>query len=84
MQKGWFCTNKSCRFAIWRDNNYFKKLGKKMTPQLAEQLIRKGFAPLKNCRSERTGKTYNATVVVSPGENGEAVFSLQFDKGGKA
>ena len=84
MQKGWFCTNKSCRFAIWRDNNYFKKLGKKMTPQLAEQLIRKGSAPLKNCRSERTGKTYNATVVVSPGENGEAVFSLQFDKGGKA
>lgn len=84
MQKGWFCTNKSCRFAIWRDNNYFKKLGKKMTPQLAEQLIRKGSAPLRNCRSDRTGKTYNATVVVSPGENGEAVFSLQFEKGGKA
>ena len=84
MQKGWFCTNKSCRFAIWRDNNYFKKLGKKMTPQLAEQLIRKGSAPLKNCRSERTGKTYNATVVITPGQNGEAVFSLQFDKGGKA
>lgn len=84
MQKGWFCTNKSCRFAIWRDNNYFKKLGKKMTPQLAEKLIRKGSAPLKNCRSERTGKTYNATVVVTPGQNGEAVFSLQFDKGGKA
>ena len=84
MQKGWFCTNKSCRFAIWRDNNYFKKLGKKMTPQLAEQLIRKGSATLKNCRSERTGKTYNATVVVTPGQNGEAVFSLQFDKGGKA
>ncbi len=84
MQKGWFCTNKNCRFAIWRDNNYFKKLGKKMTPQLAEQLIRKGSATLKNCRSERTGKTYNATVVVTPGQNGEAVFSLQFDKGGKA
>lgn len=84
MQKGWFCTNKSCRFAIWKDNNYFKKLGKKMTPQLAEQLIRKGSAPLKNCRSERTGRTYNATVVVTPGQNGEAVFSLQFDKGGKA
>ena len=84
MQKGWFCTNKSCRFAIWRDNNYFKKLGKKMTPQLAEQLIRKGSAPLKNCRSARTGKTYNATVVISSGQNGESVFSLQFDKGGKA
>lgn len=84
MQKGWFCTNKNCRFAIWRDNNYFKKLGKKMTPQLAEQLIRKGSAPLMNCCSERTGKTYNATVVVTHGENGEAVFSLQFDKGGKA
>lgn len=84
MQKGWFCTDKNCRFAIWRDNNYFKKLGKSMTPQLAEQLVRKGSVPLKNCRSQRTGKTYNATVVVSPGENGEAVFSLRFDKGGKA
>lgn len=84
MQKGWFCTGKNCKFAIWRDNNYFKKLGKKMTPQLAEQLIRKGSAPLKNCRSARTGKTYNATVLISSGQNGEAVFSLQFDKGGKA
>ena len=27
-EKGWFCTNRECRFVIWKDNAFFKRLGK--------------------------------------------------------
>ena len=81
--KGWFCTGQNCRFALWKDNNFFKKLGKQMNRPAAEKLVREGKVFLKGCRSEKTGRTYNATVLVSPGENGRAIFELKFEHGGK-
>ena len=58
-------------------------LSKTITKQVAEQLLAKGRAKLKKCRSARTGKTYNATVVLTTKENGQAEFSLDFENGGK-
>ena len=55
--KGWFCTSKSCKFALWKDNNYFKKIGKTMTPGIAEQLVKKGQVKLKGCHSQETKLT---------------------------
>lgn len=80
--KGWFCTNKSCKFALWKDNNYFKKIGKTMTPGIAEQLMKKGQAKLKGCHSQKTGKTYDAILVMKADSNGRAVFSMCFENGG--
>ena len=33
-EKGWFCDNKPCRFVLWKDNAFFKRLGKRLDPQL--------------------------------------------------
>ena len=81
--KGWFCSNRECRFALWKDNAYFSRLGKHMTGQLAEKLVRDGRAKLKDCKSQKTGKTYNATVLMTTEADGRPQFSLEFDKGGK-
>lgn len=80
--KGWFCTNKSCKFALWKDNNYFKKIGKTMTPGIAEQLVKKGQTKLKGCHSQKTGKTYDAILVMKADSDGRAVFSMCFENGG--
>lgn len=84
-QKGWFCSNRECRFALWKDNAYFTKLGKHMTAQIAERLLRDGRAKLKDCRSAKTGRTYNADVLLTTEADGRAQFSLEFPdpKGGK-
>ncbi len=75
MQKGWFCSGEFCKFAIWKDNNYFKKIGKKMTADIAEKLVKSGKVSLKGCKSARTGKTYNAIVkVCSAGRMAELSF----------
>ena len=43
-EKGWFCTNRECRFVIWKDNAFFKRLGKHITGQLVDKLLRDGRA----------------------------------------
>lgn len=78
--KGWFCSNQSCHFSLWKDNNYFKKLGKQLTPKLAEELVKKGKARLNGCKSARTGRKYDATVVMNTDANGRPVFELRFDQ----
>ena len=81
-EKGWFCTNRECRFVIWKDNAFFNRLGKHPTRQVVDKLLRDGRARLKDCKSQRTGKTYNATVMLTTEADGRAKFSLEFENGG--
>ena len=81
-EKGWFCTNRECRFVIWKDNAFFKRLGKHVSANLVDKLLRDGRARLKDCKSQRTGKTYNAAVQMTTEADGRAQFSLEFENGG--
>ena len=81
-EKGWFCTNRECRFVIWKDNAFFKRLGKHITGQLVDKLLRDSRARLKDCKSQRTGKTYNAAVQMTTEADGRAQFSLEFENEG--
>lgn len=49
--KGFFCSDKECNFALWKENRLFNSLSKRMTKQIAEQLLKNGKAKLKKCRS---------------------------------
>lgn len=81
--KGFFCSDKECKFALWKENRLFDSLSKKMTKQIAEQLLKNGKAKLKKCRSVKTGKTYDCTVVLSVNDVGQAQFNLEFDNQSK-
>ena len=39
-EKGWFCENRECRFALWKDNAYFKRLGKHLDGRMVDKLLR--------------------------------------------
>ena len=77
-EKGWFCDNKPCRFVLWKDNAFFKRLGKRLDSHVADKLLRDGRVRLKDCRSAK-GKTYNATVLLSTEADGRSKFSLEFE-----
>lgn len=79
--KGWFCRDKSCRFALWKENRFFQTLGKQMTEELAKQLVNQGKARLTHCYSRKSNRYYDTTVYVETGEDGAAAFKLEF--GGK-
>lgn len=77
--KGWFCANRECRFVLWKDNAYFKKIGKHLTGGMAEKLVRSGRVRVKDCVSQRTGKVYNADVLLTTEADGRARFQMEFD-----
>ena len=81
-EKGWFCTSRECRFVIWKDNAFFARLGKRPTRQVVDKLLRDGRARLKDCKSQRTGKTYNASVLMTTEADGRAKFSMEFENVG--
>ena len=81
-EKGFFCASRECRFVIWKDNAFFNRLGKCPTRQVVDKLLRDGRARLKDCKSQRTGKTYNASVILTTEADGRARFSLEFENGG--
>ena len=79
-EKGWFCDNKPCRFVLWKDNAFFKRLGKRLDSHVADKLLRDGRVRLKDCKSAK-GKTYNATVLLSTENDGRSKFNLEFEGG---
>ena len=81
-EKGFFCASRECRFVIWKDNAFFARLGKRPTRQVVDKLLRDGRARLKDCKSQRTGKTYNASVLMTTEADGRAKFKLEFENGG--
>ena len=79
-EKGWFCESNPCRFVLWKDNAFFKRLGKRLDAHVADKLLRDGRVRLKDCKSAK-GKVYNATVLLSTEADGRSKFSLEFEGG---
>ncbi len=69
-----------CRFVLWKDNAFFKRLGKRLDSHAADKLLRNGRVRLKDCRSAK-GKTYNATALLSTESDGRSKFTLEFEEG---
>ena len=83
MQKGFFCQNESCKFAIWKNSKWWAAKKKQPTKALVTALLKDGRTRVTGLYSEKTGKTYDATVVLE--DDGKyANFKLEFDqrKGG--
>ena len=78
-KKGFFCETNDCRFGLWRDNKFLT--GKKitMTKKMAATLLKDGKIPVKGIYSEKTGKTYDATLVMSD-DGAKTIYSLDFGK----
>lgn len=81
--KGYFCSSKDCRFALWKDNRYFASIGKKLNASIAEKLITNGKVRLKGCKSAKTGKSFDAVLVMNTDEKGSVQFALEFEGGKK-
>ena len=85
MQKGFFCQNKSCNFAVWKNSKWWAMKRKQPTKAIVTALLKDGRARVTGLYSEKSGKTYDATVVLE--DDGKyANFKLEFDRqkgGGK-
>lgn len=61
----YYCENspKTCYFRIYEDTRFFAVKGKKVTDSVMKSLLTKGKVKMTGLLSEKTGKTYDATIV---------------------
>ena len=76
-KQGFFCEDRNCGFALWKNSKFFSAKKKQLTKTVAAALLKDGKALLSGCYSEKTGKTYDAAVVLK--DDGKQVsFKLEF------
>ena len=86
-KSSFYCSNRECSFCLWKNSTFLNNLKKPMTRKMAADFLQKGRVHGKGLYSARTGKTFDADIVLTEtmGKNGKTVasFALEFPKSGK-
>ena len=77
-KKGFFCDNQDCAFVLWKDNKFFSGKKKSITKSVAAALLKEGRVSMSGLYSEKTGKTYDAVVLLDDTGGKYVNFKLEF------
>ena len=64
-KKNFYCGSRGCQFVMWKNDRFFEQRKKAFTPKIAAALLKDGKAKVKGLYSEKTGKIYDATVLLA-------------------
>ena len=78
-KKGYFCERRSCKFGLWRDNRFLAAKKISLTKKMASSLLTQGRAYASGVYSEKTGKTYDAFIVLED-DGARSSYKLDFTK----
>ena len=79
-EKSFGCVNwkNGCKFTIWKDDKFIKSLGKKVTKEMVEILLKNGKVGFRNLKSKK-GTTFSAYLKYEKDENtGYYRWSFEF------
>ena len=57
-KKNFYCSDRSCRFVLWKDDRFWTSRKKELTRKMAGDLLKKGRTSVKGMWSEKKGSTY--------------------------
>lgn len=78
-KKGFFCEKSDCKFGLWRDNKFLTAKRISLTKRDVTALLKTGRVHIANIYSERTGKTFDADLLLD--DNGErTVYRFDFGR----
>lgn len=81
-EKNFYCSNRDCRFCIWKESKWLSGMKKKVTKKMAESLLAKGRVKVSGLYSQKTGRNFDADLVLE--DTGEYVnFKLDFSNNKK-
>lgn len=76
-KQAFFCLNKDCKFALWKQSKFFDALQKEITPGIAAALLKDRQVPMRGCLSRKTGKHFDSILFLE--DDGErTTFRLEF------
>lgn len=76
--KGFFCQNRACRFGIWKDSKFFVSKGKTPDADMVRTFLQDGRIHLTGLKSQKTKKTYDATMLMTCTDTGMPQFQMVF------
>jgi len=80
---GFFCDSPACGFKLWKDNKFFSSKKKTLDRKTATALLTEGRVFMSGLYSDKTGRTYDADVVLDDTGGRYINFKLEFKKGAK-
>ena len=79
-RKNFYCSDRSCRFVLWKDDRFWTSRKKELTKKMAGDLLKKGRTSVKGMWSEKKGAAYDAVVVLDDTGGKYVRFKLEFPK----
>ena len=76
-KKNYYCSNRDCRFSMWKNDRFFEDRKITFTPKIAVALLKNKTVKVKNIYSHKTGKTYDGNVVLS--DTGEKYVNYRIE-----
>ena len=61
-EKNFYCSNRECSFALWKEDKFFKSQSKKINKTIAKGLIKQGEILVKGLKRQKSGKLYDAII----------------------
>ena len=81
-KKGYFCERNDCRFGLWRDNRFLAGKKINLNKKVVSALLKDGRTFISGIYSERTGKNFDADLLMQDDGN-KTSFSFEFKREGK-
>lgn len=78
-KSGYFCERRTCKFGLWRDNRFLTAKKISLTKKMVTSLLKDGRTYASGIYSEKTGKTYDAFIVLEDDGN-RSSYKLDFTK----
>lgn len=78
-KRNFYCSNRQCDFALWKDNRFLEGMEKKLDKKMAKELLDKACTHVKGLYSKKKDVRFDADLLMTL-ENGKPKFHLEFPK----
>lgn len=78
-KRNFYCSNRQCDFALWKDNRFLEGMEKKLDKKMAKELLDKACTYVKGLYSKKKDARFDADLLMTL-ENGKPKFHLEFPK----
>lgn len=79
-KKNYYCSNRDCRFSMWKNDRFFEDRKITFTPKIASALLKDKKVKVKNIYSHKTGKTYDGNVVLCDTKDKYVNYRIEIER----
>ena len=75
-----YCSNRECSFCLWEDNKFFSSKKKKLTKNIAKELLDQGWCRVTGLYTPKKPQLYDAVIRLDDTGGKYVSFKMEFDR----